>query len=218
MSWLDFFRSKKEIRKVEFQNLNSEVEAEIGDAKRRIGSIKEKIRQRILQLNSEFEEQIGTLKSMDLKERKEHERIKFIVTENLKTYISHLQNLKDELKNLNPTDSNYLEKINTLFENFRRASINSFQKATILIGKELENVVNSINSFSKDAERIISEDKGVFEIEKRANILKNLLLNLEEERNNELQIKNSFQNLEQNLKDLEEKKIKAEKSLEDAKK
>lgn len=217
MSWLDFFRSKKETRKVEFQNLNSEVEAEIEDARKRIKNIKEKIRQRMLQLNSEFEGQIGTLKNIDLKERKEHERIKFIVTENLKAYISHLQNLKDELKSLNPADSNYLEKINTLFENFKRGSINSFQKATILIGKELENVVNSINSFFKDVERIITEDKEVFRIEEKADILKNILLKFEEEKKNKIQIKDYLQNLEQNLKDLEEKKGKAEKSLEDAK-
>jgi len=218
MSWLDFFSSKKEIRKLRFQNLDSEVDAEIQDAKRRIKSIKEQMGQRVVQLNTELEEHIKTLKSIDLKERKDYERIKFIVTENLKAYISYLQNFKEELGNLNPSDSDYLEKINIISENFKKRSINSFQKATILIGKELEDVVNSIKNFAKDIDGIISEDKEVFETEKKADILKNLLLEFKNEKNNESQIENSMKNLGQNLKDMEEQKRRTEKSLEDLKK
>lgn len=218
MSWLDFFRTKKETRKIKFQNLDSEIWAEIEDAKRRVKNIKEQIGQRILQLTAELEGHIKTLKSIDLKERKDYERIKFIVTENLKVYISHLQHLKEELGNLNPADSNYLEQINIISENFKKRSINSFQKATILIGRELEDVVNSIKNFAKDADRIISEDRTVFETEKKADILKNLLFEFEKEKNNGAQIENSMKNLEQNLKDLEEQKGRTEKSLEDSKK
>jgi|GEM_PF-3450288 hypothetical protein len=218
MSWLDFFRTKRETRKLKFQNLNLEVDAEIQDAKRRIKSIKEQIRQRIVQLNTELEEHIKMLKSIDLRERKDYERIKFIVTENLKAYIFHLQNLREELGNLNPSDSDYLEKINIISENFKKRSINSFQKATILIGKELEDVVNSIKNFAKDVDRIISEDQEAFETEKRTDILKNLLLEFKNEEDNEAQIENSIKSLEQNLKDLEEQKGRTERSLEDSKK
>ncbi len=218
MSWLDFFRSKRETRKVKFQDISSEVGAEIEDAQRRIKSIKEQIGQRVVQLNTELEEHIKTLGNIDLKERKDYERIKFIVTENLKAYIPHLQHLKEELGNLNPADSDYLEKINIISENFKKRSTNSFQKATILIGKELEDVVNSIKNFAKDLDQIISEDKEVFEIEKRGDILKNLLLEFKKEKNNESQIENSMKNLEQNLKDVEEQKRRTEKSLEDSKK
>ena len=217
MSWLDFFKTKRETRKVKFQNLNAEVDAEIEDTKRRVKDIKEQIRQRTIQFNRELEEHIKTLNSIDLKERKDYERIKFIVAENLKVYISHLQHLKEELGNLNPADSDYLEKINIISENFKKSSINSFQKATILIGKELEDVVNSIKNFARDIDAIISQDGYVFETAKKEDILKNLLLKLEEEKKNALQIRNHLENFEQDMKGLEDTRREAEKSLEDAK-
>lgn len=220
MSWLDFFKRKEEkpIKKIRFQELNSEVEAEIDGIKKRIQSARESVKERTMQLNSELEQKLRILKQIDLKERKESERIKFIVLENLKVYTSHLQNLMDNLKNLDLNDREYFTRMHALFENFKKNSINSFQKATILVGREIEDVVSSIRKFSADVERIMAEDKGIFESEKIGGMLKNLLTSFDAEKEREEEIKNSLHDLEKNLDWVEKKKKELEKNLEDAEK
>ena len=224
MSWLDFFRRgrkkekdrQEEAKKIEFQSLNAEIEAEFENLNKRIQDARQQARQGILQLNSELREHISTLRNINIDGKKEPERLKFIVKENLYHYISYLQKLIDELENL-AVGKDYLERTSIIFENFRKNSINAFEKATILIGKEIDDVKNSIKSFSENFNSIITSNKDAFEREKTANQLKNLMLKLEDEKNAGLQIENSLQNLEDNLKGLEKQKLERGKKLEEIK-
>ncbi|MFH0831663.1 MAG: hypothetical protein V1886_02245 [archaeon] len=203
---------------IRFQELDSELEAEINGIKKRIQSLRERVKERIVQLNSELEQEIRVLRQIDLKERKESERVKFIVLENLKVYISRLQNLMDNLKNLDLNDREYFIKIHALFENFKKNSINSFQKATILIGREIEEVISSIRKFSADVEKIMAEDKGIFERERTGEMLKNLLISFKEEKKMGKEIKTSLLDLERSLDEVKKRKNELEKNLEDVKK
>jgi len=225
MSWLDFFRigrkqekaGQEEAKKIACQNLDAEIEAEFESLNKKIQDAKQQARQGILQLNSELKGHISTLRNINIDEKKEPERLKFIVKENLNHYISCLQKLMDELESL-AIDRDYFEKISVIFENFRKNSINAFEKATILIGKEIDDVKNSIKAFSESFNSIITSNKDAFEREKTANQLKNLMLRLEDEKNAGQQIENSMQNLEDNLKGLEKQKLEREKRLEEIKK
>ena len=225
MSWLDFFRigrkqekaGQEEAKKIACQNLGAEIEAEFESLNKKIQDAKQQARQGILQLNSELKGHISTLRNINIDEKKEPERLKFIVKENLNHYISCLQKLMDELESL-AIDRDYFEKISVIFENFRKNSINAFEKATILIGKEIDDVKNSIKAFSESFNSIITSNKDAFEREKTANQLKNLMLRLEDEKNAGQQIENSMQNLEDNLKGLEKQKLEREKRLEEIKK
>ncbi|MBI2047028.1 hypothetical protein HYT26_02600 [Candidatus Pacearchaeota archaeon] len=224
MSWLDFFRSsrkqekgrKEEAKKIACQNLDAEIKAEFESLNKKIQDAGQQARQGILQLNSELKGHISTLRNISLDGKKEPERLKFIVKENLYHYISCLQKLADELENLT-IDRNYLERISIIFENFRKNSINAFEKATILIGKEMDDARNSIKAFSENFNSIITQNKDAFEREKTANQLKNLMLKLEDEKNAGLQIENSLQNMEENLKGLEKQRTEKEKKLEEIK-
>ncbi|MBI2124602.1 hypothetical protein HYT92_02310, partial [Candidatus Pacearchaeota archaeon] len=282
MSWLDFFRigrkqekgRQEEAKKIVLKNLSAEIGVEFENLNKRIQDARQQARQGILQLNSELKGHISTLRNIGIDEKKEPERLKFIVKENLNHYISCLQKLIDELENLsidrdycqeppvkdrwhdNATSQKSLifddyqkpkflklrvvlehaqnstsgsnhslqtsgiltfEKISIIFENFRKNSINALEKATILIGKEIDDVRNSIKAFSESFNSIITQNKDIFEREKTASQLKNLMLRLEDEKKAGLQIENSMQNLEENLKGLEKQKLEREKRLEEIK-
>src|SRR3989338_10673965 len=123
MSWLDFFKwgrkqekaGQEEAKKIEFQSLNAEIEAEFESLNRKIHDARQQARQGIVQLNSEFREHISSLKNISLDGRKEPERLKFIVKENLHHYISYLQKLMDELESL-AISKDYLERASIIFE------------------------------------------------------------------------------------------------------
>lgn len=220
MRFFDFLKKEKETRErktILFSNLFQETETELRAIENKIQNIKEQIRQRISQLSSELKEKIAALRNINLEDRKEQEKIKIIVKENLALYISYLQRLIEQLETLDYKDKNYLTKIDSAFNNFKIASTKSFEKATILIGKELDEVRDSMKKFSKNFDSIMIENKEIFEKEKIANSLNELLLELKQREEAELKIKNSLQNLEQNFKELEEKKKAKEKELENIK-
>lgn len=91
-------------------------------------------------LNERLSALVRELREIDLSSRKEHERLKHVVQENLFFYISHLERLLREL----PSEEEGRDllvstsKMNQALQTFVKNSGKSFEKSTILIGKELE--------------------------------------------------------------------------------
>lgn len=219
MIFFDFLKRKKENKKkiIKFQELDTILEIEFKDIEKNIKNIKEQTKQKTLQLISELKNHILNLKSINLEERKEQEKIKFIVKENLNLYISYLQKLIEQLEALDYNDKDYFNKIDSIFNNFKKLSVKSFEKATILIGKELDEVRESIKKFSRNFDKTINGNKNLFEKEQRIIILKNLITELKDKKRLEPQLDYSLQKLEKDLKELEEKKETIKKNLENLK-
>ena len=116
------------------------------------------VQERTNQLIKELEEDISILKRVNVNNKKAEEKVKLIVKENLKNYIEHLERLKDKLKETK-ADKQIIEQINLIFQDFEKKSKMSFEKATFLIGKEIENVKDSVRNFFRDLEKVIKENK-----------------------------------------------------------
>lgn len=108
---------------------------EIGEKK---GEIKKEVRGRIERFCPDLEEAVRVLREKDISEKKEHEKIKTIVNENLNLYIGYTERLIENLKAVEEEDGrNYLNKVLKVLQDFKMQSFKAFEKTTLLIGKEM---------------------------------------------------------------------------------
>ena len=157
-------------------NIDSTISNELVDVYKRKALIKNALTKEVDELNLLLSEQIPILTKIDISERKEMEKIKIIVMDNLKQYLSQLEKLRIELKEAeNENPGTYSNQIHQIFLSFDKNSKTCLDKSTILIGKEFEPVKNSIKEFSKSYNEIILSHKDAIETEPVLIELKNLL-------------------------------------------
>ena len=144
----------------------SEIENRIENKRKEI-EIKEKdiftvIKNRINVLDIEIKERIDFLKKVDINSKKGSDKIKFTVEEGRKRYIEFLEFL---LIDLNDLQENKLEKIilsiDKIFSEFNKGSYINYEKATILIGKEMEDIKIKLKTFSKGLIGLFDENKDI---------------------------------------------------------
>ena len=214
MIWLDFFRKKKKLqedtKKISVSELKPVITTELEVLDKKIQTIREKVRQSVLDLISELREEIAILQQINLEDKKEQERIKIIVQENLKTYCSYLNKLTEDLEKL-LVDKDYFANIFSLLDSFKIKSNLSFSKSTILIGKELNQVKDSFKEFTKEFQEILNANKDLIEREKFLYELNGLLLEFEQTK--DILSNLAISQLEKDLEEINSKKSEIEKSL-----
>ena len=158
MGFFDFFKkNKKQIVEVEkisqkefpdwFLNKKSKIEKEEQE-------FLVSIEKRISELISELKEKISVANKIDIDEIKAEDKIKLIVKQNLHNYLNYLDKLILRLGELG-NEKNVIDKINLIFHDFQKKSLMSYEKATILIGKDLAAVKESIKKFFKGIDVLI---------------------------------------------------------------
>ncbi|MDP3881387.1 MAG: hypothetical protein Q8Q31_00730 [Nanoarchaeota archaeon] len=166
MGLLNLFRKKKEIQELEtvqFEAIGEFISHNKKSLKEREVTLVQEIRNRLTLLVGELEEKINVLESVDLSQRKVEDRIKQISKTNLDRYLILLNELKNELNSLSFSTLQESSKIISKIQKFERDSYLNFEKATILVGKEMESVVQSIKSFLTDYKTIINSNKDLME-------------------------------------------------------
>ncbi|MEK6850847.1 MAG: hypothetical protein AABX85_04700 [Nanoarchaeota archaeon] len=174
MSWLDKLKhllgeEKPEVENVKpesvkIEQVNEKVNEKIKQNFLRKDELKNELTKRIDSFKREMNNSIEILEKVTLSERKEHEKIKLVVLENLSLYDAQLKRLISQLENLESLKiKEGLAKLKTILNDFDRASHLPFEKATILIGKELEGNRNILRAFIKDFSNIEKNNKSFFE-------------------------------------------------------
>ncbi len=170
MGIFDFLKKIFEDEKVEETKKEKINFSEIGNCienKRKEIEIKEKkvfilIKNRINILGIEVKEKIGLLKKVDINLKKGSDKIKFTVEEGRKRYIESVEFL---ITDLNDMQENKPEKIifniDKIFSGFNKNSYLGYEKATILIGKEMEDIKSKLKDFSKELVKIFNENKDI---------------------------------------------------------
>ncbi|MFH1500910.1 MAG: hypothetical protein ABIE22_03100 [archaeon] len=162
MGILDFFKKPAvaENKKLELKELDKWINSKNQEISQKEQDSTAKIKNSVSKLVEELKHENQTLKQITLEKIREEERIKLIVKENLNNYIQYLENLTEKLESL-PYESLpvLVNEVNSTFSDFEKRSIFSYQKATILIGKELGAVKRSLRDFSRRFEEILNEDK-----------------------------------------------------------
>lgn len=206
---------KKEPVKINFEGLESKIKEIEEETKKELDSIHLKIRGDANELALELSEGIDRLVKINIEEKKENEKIKNIVRENLNLYISYLKKFTEDLKKIE-VDENFLRKIATIFENFKTISKNSYEKATILIG-ELGETQQIIKKFSGSFNDLLIENKHIFEKRKNIESINDLMARRSVEIKSNEDLNSSLKDLQKRKEEFEDRKIEEEGNLDQIK-
>ncbi len=125
------------------------------------------IHNKIAFFTNEIKGNLIALKAVNLDSRKAEEKIKFIVTESRKKYMEFIEIF---LENLNDLEMENLEKsindVNSLFLSFNNRLHVSYEKTTLLIGKEMAEVKNCLKEFSRELINLFNNSKEIIESSK----------------------------------------------------
>lgn len=166
MGIFNLFKKKtpeiKEIKKIDFNLLEHELELINLEIKEQEKKVLEKIDFLVKGLVEELSREIEDLKKIDLSKKKAEDRIKNIVKDNLEKYTSILEKLKNNLSIIYACElssiEERLEKINQYFDEFDKRSYFHFEKATYLIGDELGKTKESLKLFFKEINLLVSSE------------------------------------------------------------
>jgi len=161
---------------IQIDELPSKLESKINELTALKEQLKDEISKRVSDFEVEANEKIISLENIDISKRKEYDRIKIIVKENLDLYISHLKRTIDNLKDIEKEElEEYINKIFSVLNEFNRISSMPFEKATILIGDELSSTRTIVRLFIQDINEIVENNNFIFEKDRLCNALSNLL-------------------------------------------
>ena len=157
MGFFDFLRRKRlEQEKPNLEMSLGEIRAKVDEEYKILNDNSTKLVERAKFLLNEI---IPKLKSclvflglINLEKRREDERLKAIVKENIRIYIYHLERLIEDFEKLNQTTdfNDHVIQIERIFENFSKNSAKSHEKATILVGTEFEAIHREFKNFSRE--------------------------------------------------------------------
>ena len=184
MGIFDFFKKKgKEnvvegntIEKLAFSDIESWIKKKIkeNEAKEKeiISMIMEKIRESTIGIR----EKIVVLELFDVELKKENERIKELVKSSRKDYIETVENLLERLNHLETNDfQKFMERIEKLFFEFNKISHKNYERATVLIGKEMASIKKGVKVFSTEILKTYDEKSDVVNFSKKISLVKSKL-------------------------------------------
>src|SRR3989344_2693551 len=161
MGFFDLFREKKkevETRELLLEEIEIKTVEEEKNARENLKKINERARILVKEILPLLRGSLNSINSINLDKRKEDERIKKIVRENISLYGEHLSGLIVDLENFDKKeDSGDILRIDGVFESFLKKSDKSREKATILVGKEFEAIENIFRNFSKEFAFLMKE-------------------------------------------------------------
>jgi len=188
-----------------------------------IKAIKENLDNTLIKLKEKYK----SLESINISNKRETERLKDLVNENLAEYSNYLSNLitlLDSFDYKNKDLEQVILELNKILGEFQKRSGPSYERATILIGKELGDIRDTLNMFfrkisaiEKQSASLISTKHIVNDIEKKLQEISKFDKEIEEFSEEIKKIEKKAEELEKNKKETEEE-ILGKKESEDYKK
>jgi hypothetical protein len=161
MKLFDLFKKKtktSEIKIINFNEIYSFVLQKREDFKKKEKNLAENINEKLFLLINELSKNIEVLKDYNLKDKKIEERIMLIVKDNKNLYSNYAKNLILELKSFEIQGLESIYKLEQIITKFLNKSELSFQKSTIIIGKELETIKENIKKFIHESNKEIEQN------------------------------------------------------------
>lgn len=145
--------------------------------KKKENELKEKeildiILEKIRTFTKDLREKIIILESVDVKSKKERDQIKEVVNSSKKNYIRSVEEFLENLNDLEINDFEVMKKINKIFLDFNKGSYKNYERATILIGKEMGSIRESLRVFSRELIKTFDDGNETRENFKRISSIK----------------------------------------------
>ena len=166
------------------------------------------IKKNITAFTSELRDKIKAVKEVDVESKEKNDKIKSAVNEGRKKYIEFLErfieNLEsiENIKDIEPTNEKnktnlekVTEDINSAFLRFNESSGKSYERATILIGKEMGNIKETLKNLSSELITIFNENKEIISNSKRILLIESKVNEIKETKEKSLKIDEEITNL-----------------------
>ena len=182
MGLFDFFRkiTKKKIEeseekeeKIAFSDIENWIER-----KRNETEVKEKeifilVKEKINVFADELKEKIKVVEDIDVESKKVEDKIKFAVNEGRKKYIESLRDFIEKLEKLERENlGKFIDDVNKISFDFDKSSYMSYERTTILIGKEMTNIKESLKVFYRNLIKVFDENKDIVNSSKTTSLIK----------------------------------------------
>ena len=183
MGFIDFLKklieknrtkeSERETEKVAFDEIGDWVENKGKEIKDKEKEVFVLIQEKINFFINELKEKADILESIDVDSIKTKDKIKSIVNEGREKY---LEKIKDFSESLSILKKNNLEEfildVNKLYYNFSKSSRMSYERTTILIGKEIDDIKERVIGFSKYLTKTFDKNKDIINSSKIISFIK----------------------------------------------
>jgi len=131
------------------------------------------VKKKISSFNEQLKEKKSVLENFDVESKKEEDRLKSVVNESRKKYIESLEIFMRDLDNIEKEKlEEFISYVNKVFLDFDKRSHMNYQKTTILIGKEMGDLRDSLKTFSRELVKIFDENKNIVELSKSLAFIK----------------------------------------------
>ncbi|MEX0933035.1 MAG: hypothetical protein WDZ77_02990 [Candidatus Pacearchaeota archaeon] len=174
-----------EKEKVSLFGLEKWVESKISGDEEKEREIFLEIKKEIEEFSGDIKEKIKIVEEFDVNSKKAEDRFKWASEEGRKKYIESLENLIESLKSIkNKNLEKVANEISSIFSEFNKKSYKSYERATILIGKEMASLRNLLKNFYGRIIGIFDRNKNIIDGFRRLHTMKsklNLLENKERE-------------------------------------
>jgi len=208
---------QKEITFSELEESLKLKEKEIKEKEENLTSI---VNNKIDEFVREIKEKITNVEKVDIEAKEKNDKVRSIVQEGRKKYIEFLERLIDNLEQSKKIFefNNQIEKINSSFLKFGESSNKSYERATILIGKEMGVIKESLKKFSSEILALFKENKDIINEKKKINLIKSKKDENAEIKESLLKIKNEIKIFDEKIKQNEQEKIHLSKEIDEIKK
>ena len=130
------------------------------------------IKDRIRSFSHDVEAKINVVKGIDVHSKKAEDRLKSATEDGRDKYLDALGFFIGDLNTLREDSIvNMVFNVDKIFVDFNKISHMSYERATILIGKEMGDLRNEIKGMSRDLLRIFDEHKVSLDISKTISII-----------------------------------------------
>lgn len=216
-----FAESKEEIKKdrLDFSEIGNWIENRKKELRIREEKTFKLIRERIDNFLDLFRKKINAAKNFDVGLKKAEDRFKLMSKKGQEEYIELAENFAENLNKLEKNNlKQFSEKIDKLFFDFSKKSAKNYEMATILIGKEMAEIKETLKTFSKDLVEIFEENKDIGKSLNRLSFVESKLNELTKTNEELEEINKTINSLNRNLSEKEEENKKFLLDIEEIKK
>ncbi len=207
----------KETEEVSFKNLDYWIENKNLEVEKDNSIFLKLMENRLSDLINNLKKCIDNIENFNWEKIKEKERVKMIVQENLESYLVRLKKVVYDLENLESFDK-MKDELTAVFSDFDKRAGMNYQKASILVGKELEGVNENVGNFFREINKLQNENSELF---RNLEVVFNVKEKLGKFRESEkviLEIDEEIKSVEEKITDLREEIKDYEMKIEEIKK
>lgn len=188
--------------KIGFSEIEDFIKKKIDETTEKEKEIITLIKDKITIFTSELKDKIKILEEVNFEAKDKNEKIKSATHEGRKKYIEFLERFIENLETINQTSlEKVTEEINTAFTRFNETSGKSYERATILIGKEMGNIKETMKKFSSELINIFNENKEIITNSKRFSLINSQTNEIEEINKNLIKIDEELSDLASKIND-----------------